>query len=191
MKASDVEMKVERLLELEQVLAQLGHVTQAKLAYAVARNVVSVKAALATFREKVKPTEAMVQFEKDREALLQEHARKDSAGNPVWTPVEQGGRRVRSYDIPDMDAIAVAVEKLRAESPQMLEDEQAQETLRKELLEMPEAVSLYTIPFDALREDTDGNLPVAAHMLGLLVDFGIIVDEQGEGGQVRPLRAQR
>lgn len=188
---SDVQMKVERLLELDEVLAQLGHVTQAKLAYAVARNVVSVKAALATFREKVKPTEAMAQFEKDREALLQKHARKDSAGKPIWMPIEEGGRKVRSYDVPDMDALTVDIENLRAESTQMLKEEQEREALRKELLEMPETVSLYTIPFDALREDSDGNLPVAAHMLGLLVGFGIIADAQGEGSPVVPFRGPR
>ena len=175
MRRKRVEMMIVEMLELENLLSMYGGAKQAKLCYAVARNLASLKAPLKAFRKAIAPTEAMQEFDKEKMQLLEAHARKDEMGLPVKEPVP-GRPGAWKYDLEDEAAFNKELDKVECRAQA---EKDSAELVEKEeqLREDSEEISIFELPFSALKEDENGDLPITALHLSRFMDAGIIVGD--------------
>lgn len=169
----EVEKTVLELQELDGLLNTLGEVTQAKLAYMVAKNKAAIKPFLEAFREALKPSQALIEYERGREQLLEKHARRDPKGNAIKVPLQGGAwQYVLESEAKYAEAFAAYKEEHAAAVTELGDLEER----RKQLIEEREKVTLHTMCYADLKEDEAGNLPIsAAHLSGLISD-GLITE---------------
>jgi len=184
MKRKKVEMTITEMLELENLLSLYGGAKQAKLCYAVARNLASIKAPLKAFRKALAPTEAMQEFDKEKMKLLEQLARKDEHGRPVKEPVPQRPGTWK-YDLEDEAALNKELDKVECKAQAEKDSEDLAEK-EVQLREDSEEISVFELPFNALKEDENGDLPITALHLSRFMDVGIIVDDDDDFAEEEP-----
>lgn len=175
MRRKKVEMTITEMLELENLLSLYGGAKQAKLCYAVARNLASIKTPLKAFRKALAPTEAMQEFDKEKMQLLEAHARKDERGRPIKEPVP-GRPGTWKYDLEDEAAFNKELDKVECKAQAEKDSEELAEK-EVQLREDSEEIGVFELPFSELKEDENGDLPITALHLSRFIDVGIIVDD--------------
>lgn len=172
----EFEKTIEELQFIDNILGEIGDVRQAKLAYMIAKNKSVIKTSLDAFREALKPSTEAVSFEKSREKLLSEYAKKDKSGNSIKIPVK-GITGVWQFVLEDEEKYKKEFDKLKVNHEQGVKDIEELEERRKQLLTELEEISLYCIDINDLKEDENGNIPISAIHLSQLISFGIVDDE--------------
>lgn len=173
----EVNMDVRKIETLFNLLSSLGTVQQAKLAYAIAKNKNYIKGFLVAYQEAVKPTPAVLEFEKARQQLLEEHADKDpNTGKAIKAPVP-GRTGLWQYALKNETEYQVALERLKKDHEQGVKDVADLEMKQQQLMEVVEVVTLHQVKYSDLKEDDRGNLPISASQLSDLLEAGIIIEE--------------
>lgn len=115
-----------------------------RLVYALTRNKARLEPVFSAVSEMEKPSEAMLEFEKERIALAKVHARKDGNGAPVTANGE--------FMLADKAAFAEAFSALKQKYAEPLQRQQGTQMQIREKLEEEEEVDLQPLSFQLLPE---------------------------------------
>jgi hypothetical protein len=189
-----VELSMDDLFSLDRVLGKYSEEKRAKLVFAIARNISAILPPLKDFQKVTAPTEAMREFEREKEKLLNKHALKDDKGRPVRHPVS-GQPGAWNYELKDDEKYEAALAKLKKEHKQAEDDLAEIAEKRQQLLEEKVEVEVYRIPLSRILpsefEDEEGNeneCPIAAADLSLLMRTGIVYDDAEKNEKVTPIK---
>jgi len=192
-------MRLSKLFELEAALLRYERLSEAKLSFCLARNLVLVQRETDAYRKVTEATPAMKEFAQAKEELLEKHAERDDKNKAIRRPV-QGVPGSWSYVLRDELAYEKDFEKLRKKHTQAVEDESALLEKRKELLDEDIEVPFRTFKAENLRVDDEGNMAISMRDLSIFLDAGIIVgdlpdeeeeDEDEDTEKVTPLPKTR
>lgn len=172
----EFEKTIRDLQSIEILLNEIGNTRQAKLVYMIAKNKSIIKISMDAFHNALKPSVEAISYEKEREKLLIEHAKKDSKGNAIRIPIPNV-HNMWQFVLENEAKYIEELEILREEHSEGVKDIEEIENVRKQLLAESEEISLYCINIDDLKEDSDGNLPISAIHLSSLISFGLVVDD--------------
>ncbi len=184
------ETKTRKLFELDQLIRNHGHIKHGKTMWMLARNKTIIDPILEDVRKLLKPTDAMHAYEKACVALGREFADTDTEGKPKQHFNPQNGQQ--QYNVSDRGAYEAARMKLLdAEHSQAKTDGEEISKRSDELLEEPVNVDFYRINLNKIpgfREDEDDDSIFMAKDLPLLIELGIIYEE--ESPKVVPLKEE-
>jgi hypothetical protein len=150
----------QELLDLYSALNQTGNLTGAKFAYAVARNLTTLKGEVDALNAAYAPTEAFMEYDRERVKLAELHAVKTDNG----TPLQMNGK----YELVDEAQFNKELDELKAKFPGLVDARQKQLDDFKKILEEKIDVTLHTVTPENLPQDIS-----AQQMTGII----LIVEE--------------
>jgi len=164
------------LLEMEKLLDKYSSVKHVKFAYMLARNMSAIRTPLKDFREVIKIPEKVIEFEQNKEKLLNEHAKKDEKGRAIRHPIsERPG--TWQYELEDSDAYQKALSDLEEEYPTIQQEVEEHNQRQKELLEENVDINLYVLDMSKLpMDDTDEGI-IEAKDLSYFLEWGLLADD--------------
>ncbi len=155
-------MKNKELQELLRGIDLAGSLKGIKFAYAMAKNRNLIKQELTTLQEIVKPNEKYSEYENKRIKLCEEYADKDEKGKPKMEILNEA---TKEYVISDRKGFDKALEDLRKEYKEVLDERDAQIKEVNELLEKESDLVPFMVEYEDLPQDITGN------MLSLIINL--------------------
>ena len=127
-------MKIQDLLLFNQALNSVLHLSGAKFAYAVSRNLAILKPEMESLEKASTPSEAYLKFDEERIKLVEKYAEKDEKGKPKQVPMAINPRQTEYVIEQDkQNELDTEFGKLKEEHKEAIE---ARETQVKEYNEL-------------------------------------------------------
>lgn len=162
----------EKVMIVDSILQRLGSSVEPFFAYSVSQNRSSLEPIVTAIKAAQKMSPAFTKFEEERQKLLQEYAKKDAQGRPVFQTQNYGnGMTGRVYDIEDRDALEKAVTTLSTsdEFKHVVEDEEERRVKLQELMDQEVEIDVFKIKMS----DAPKNL-ITGNDMTILLQVGIL-----------------
>src|SRR3990167_1646314 len=121
---------------------QLGQLSGAKFAYAVAKNLAILQPEINAIKKALEATDEFVKYDAERVKLAESHAKKGEDGKAVKVTNAQG---VEEFTLEDKEAFEKAFEVLKEEHKAAINAREAQIKEQNDLLKTESTITLYKI----------------------------------------------
>ncbi len=138
------------LIQFYNTLHSVGDLQGVKFAYAVSKNIYTIKPHIEALQASVASTEEFQQYEKERVELAKKHAKKNKEGNPITNT--NLDNNTQSYEIENEDKFQKELEKLQEKHKNALQEREKQIEKYKELLQEEANIELHKIKVKDLPE---------------------------------------
>jgi len=144
----------------------LGNLKGVKFSYMITKNINKLKEEFTALDEAIKTTDAFNEFQKQRIALAEKHAKLDENGRPVVIKEkDENGRPVERYDIVNQKLFETDLETLRVEHKDALDEMENKIKEYNELMKTDVEVELHEIKLSDVPED------ITAQQMSIISDL--------------------
>ena len=151
-------LKKKDLFRFHAGLEAVGEYRGIKFAYAVVKTLRLVDTEVANLKKSNAWSDAFKEFEKEREVLVKQYAKKDKDGNPKTV---QTGNKI-GIEIENGEAYNSGLGKLEKKHAKAVKEQKEKDAEYEKFLEEPAEVKVHTVPESVLPKDIS-----AKHLEGI------------------------